>query len=87
MGGSEITLTSPGNSDRYYNYYWWVPYDNQLGYAPSGHTKTLVEANSQYFEPHVRCVYDEWYWSDQKYGNNGQPTTGNAATQWLGYIF
>ena len=42
---------------------------------------------SDYFRNPVRCVYDEWYWGDQKYGNNGQPTTGNAATQWLGYIY
>ena len=43
-------------------------------------------SNYRYYEPHVRCVYDEWYWSDQKYGSNGQPSN-TAATQWIGYIF
>lgn len=43
-------------------------------------------ANYRYYEPHVRCVYDEWYWGSEKYGNNGQVST-TAATQWLGYIF
>lgn len=47
----------------------------------------VLRVNNEYFRTNIRCVYDEWYWSDQKYGNNGQPTTGNAATQWLGYIF
>lgn len=42
--------------------------------------------NYRYYEPHVRCVYDEWYWGSTKYGNNGT-ATGTAATQWLGYIF
>ena len=46
-----------------------------------------VGNNEEYFIPYMRCVYDEWYWGSQKYGNSGQPTTGSAATQWLGYIY
>ncbi len=46
-----------------------------------------VGNNEEYFKPYMRCVYDEWYWGSQKYGNSGQPTTGSAATQWLGYIY
>ena len=33
----------------------------------------------------AKIVYDEWYWSDTKYNNSGQP--GTAATQWIGYIY
>ncbi len=95
LGGTETSLTAPESESTYgpwynqrtnYGYYWWVPYDNDFGYAYIGHEIPLVTANSEYFEPHVRCVYDEWYWSDQKYGNNGQPNN-TAATQWLGYIY
>lgn len=46
-----------------------------------------LQKNNERFRTYMRCVYDEWYWGSQKYGNNGQPTTGNAATQWLGYIY
>ena len=42
--------------------------------------------NYRYYEPHVRCVYDEWYWSDQKYGNQGT-ASATAATQWIGYDY
>ncbi|MBR2210329.1 MAG: hypothetical protein IKG84_03305 [Bacteroidales bacterium] len=98
MGGTEITMTAPESQQTYwsgwnrytnYGYYWWVPYDNDFGYAYIGHTLPLVTANSGYFEPHVRCVYDEWYWSSTKYNNSGQPITGTGtpAQQWIGYIF
>ncbi len=49
--------------------------------------RITVNGRYEYFDTYVRCVYDEWYWGSQKYGNNGQPTTGSAATQWLGYIY
>ena len=48
--------------------------------------RITVNGQYEYFRPYMRCVYDEWYWSDQKYGNNGQPST-TAATQWIGYIY
>ena len=54
-------------------------YDNQGN-------QSLVLINGTYVRGHVRCVYDEWFWSDQKYGSNGQPSN-TAATQWIGYIF
>ena len=41
--------------------------------------------NNERFVTYMRCVYDEWYWSDTQYNNQGQP--GNAATQWTGYIY
>ncbi len=35
----------------------------------------------------VRCVYDVWYWGENKYDNNGNEITGTgtAATQWIGF--
>ena len=47
--------------------------------------RITVNNRYEYFQTYMRCVYDEWYWSDTKYNNNGQP--GNAATQWIGYIY
>lgn len=87
LGGTEVTLTAPGTQSGTYRYYWWVP--NNGSYAYTSHSKDLVSANSEYFEPHVRCVYDEWYWSSTKYNSQGQPITGSgtAAEQWIGYIF
>lgn len=48
-----------------------------------------VNNREEYFKPFMRCVYDEWYWSDTKYNSSGQPIsgTGTPATQWLGYIY
>ena len=46
----------------------------------------VLRVNNEYFRTNIRCVYDEWYWSDQKYGNNGT-ASNTAATQWIGYIF
>ena len=54
--------------------------------ANTGNGQRLQKSGER-FRVYMRCVYDEWYWGSQKYGNNGQPTTGNAATQWLGYIY
>lgn len=45
-----------------------------------------VVMNGVQFAPGIRCVYDQWYWGEQKYGNNGQPSNA-AATQWIGYIY
>ena len=55
----------------------------------SGSGSPIVTINGYRFDNVVRCVYDEWYWSDTKYNNAGQPIngTGTAATQWLGYIY
>ena len=35
----------------------------------------------------VRCVYDVWYWGENKYNNSGNEITGTgtAATQWIGF--
>lgn len=48
-----------------------------------------VVLNGEYFDVHVRCVYDEWYWGSNKYNNSGNEITGTgtAATQWIGYKF
>lgn len=50
--------------------------------------------NYRYYEPHVRCVYDQWFWGEEKYNNNGQKITStstgnnaNPATRWIGYIY
>lgn len=53
-----------------------------------GRNVLRIRVNNQYeyFNTYMRCVYDEWYWSDQKYGNNGQASNA-AATQWIGYKF
>lgn len=48
--------------------------------------RITVNGRYEYFLPYMRCVYDEWYWSSQKYGNNGT-ASNTAATQWIGYIF
>lgn len=85
----------------YYEGYWSNGPGAYAGkpYTEDGHTKPYevgtisnvnnnrVRINGSEFDLVVRCVYDDWYWSNTKYGNNGQPTTGNAATQWLGYIY
>ena len=36
----------------------------------------------------VRCVYDLWYWGDEKLDNSGNKITGTGtpATVWLGYM-
>ena len=47
--------------------------------------RITVNNRYEYFQTYMRCVYDEWYWSDTKYNNSGQP--GTAATQWIGYIY
>ena len=52
----------------------------------NGYRRLRVGSTNYYYQPGIRCVYDEWYWSSQKYGNNGQ-ASNTAATQWLGYIF
>lgn len=107
LGGEETSLVAPESQPTYgpwyaektnYGYYLWIPYDNQLGYAYIGHDIPLVIANSEYFEPHVRCVYDEWYWGEAPMNNQGNYITKQAgesyedkypknqrATQWLGY--
>ena len=45
--------------------------------------------NYRYYEPHVRCVYDEWYWGSNKFDRNGNEITGSgdAANRWIGYKF
>ena len=89
---------SGSGNNRYYLGYWA---NGPAAYAGADYTSArgkpyetgagtgnpIVTINGYRFDNVVRCVYDEWYWTSQKYGNNGQPTTGNAATQWLGYIY
>ena len=84
----------------YYDVYWaggnyaygGVPYTDQ------GHTNAFIDMsgadlnnsrlvkNDERFVTYMRCVYDEWYWTDAKYDNQRQPGT-TAATQWTGYIY
>ena len=83
----------------YYDVYWaggnyaygGVPYTER------NHTNAFIDMsgattnngqlvkNNERFVTYMRCVYDEWYWSDTQYNNQGQP--GNAATRWIGYIY
>lgn len=82
--------------------YAGVPYtsDNHTRPYVNGSSLTLTntssnggylsrDTNNDYFEPHVRCVYDEWYWGSEKYDRNGNKITGTgtAANRWIGYIF
>lgn len=83
----------------YYDVYWAGGHYGYGGkpYTDNGHTSAYInltnanESNSRLvvgnerFQTYMRCVYDEWYWSDTKYNNQGQP--GTAATQWIGYIY
>ena len=89
---------SGGNS--YYDVYWagghygygGVPYAERANHNSAfidltnarENNNRLVVGNER-FQTYMRCVYDEWYWSDTKYNNQGQP--GDAATQWIGYIY
>ena len=88
-GGTELYLGKPYTDNNHS-----VPFENMQNsteYVQSqngdyNYLRTGTSGNYTYYQPRVRCVYDEWYWSDQKYGSNGQPST-TAATQWIGYIF
>ena len=92
-------VTGNGNN-RYYLGYWangpaayaGSSFSSATGrpyQTGSGSGSPIVTINGYRFDNVVRCVYDEWYWSDTKYNNAGQPIsgTGTAATQWLGYIY
>ena len=86
-------------NNAYYDVYWAGGHYGYGGkpYTDRNHTNAFIdltnarESNSllvvgnERFQTYMRCVYDEWYWSDTKYNNQGQP--GNAATQWIGYIY
>ena len=51
---------------------------------------SLLSNGSNYFRTHVRCVYDQWYWGEEKYDNSGtkiENGNGTPAQQWIGYIF
>ena len=83
----------------YYDVYWagghyaygGVPYTGQNHSSAYINLTNAQESNNRLvvggerFQTYMRCVYDEWYWSDTKYNNSGQP--GTAATQWIGYIY
>ena len=62
--------------------------------TPTNASNNRVTINNVTFDLVVRCVYDQWYWGDDKYNSNGQKitnqmtgTNANAATQWIGYIY
>lgn len=89
--------TSGTGNNRYYLGYWangpaayagasYTAAQGRPYETGSGSGSPIVTINGSRFDNVVRCVYDEWYWSEQKYGNNGQPSN-TAATQWLGFIF
>ena len=83
----------------YYDVYWaggnyaygGVPYTEQnhtnafIDMSGATLNNSLLVKNNERFVTYMRCVYDEWYWSDTKYNNSG--TAGTAATQWIGYIY
>ena len=83
----------------YYDVYWaggnyaygGVPYTGQnhtnafINMSGATTSNSMLVKNNERFVTYMRCVYDEWYWSDTQYNNQGQP--GNAATQWTGYIY
>ena len=83
----------------YYDVYWaggnyaygGVPYTGQnhtnafINMSGATTNNNQLVKNNERFVTYMRCVYDEWYWSDTQYNNQGQP--GNAATQWIGYIY
>ena len=88
-----------GNTQSYYDVYWAGGHYAYGGkpYTDNGHSSAFINMNNaqerdsrlivgnERFQTYMRCVYDEWYWSDTKYNNSGQP--GTAATQWIGYIY
>ena len=76
-----------------YAFYDYDPYQTMGGWVvPRDYGYTQRNGNTNYFYfGATRCVYDEWYWGSQKYGNDKQPidendTTTPAATEWLGYM-
>ena len=83
----------------YYDVYWaggnyaygGVPYTERnhtnafINMSGATTNNSQLVKNNERFVTYMRCVYDEWYWSDTQYNNQGQP--GNAATQWTGYIY
>lgn len=56
---------------------------------------SLNKINNSFFDVHVRCVYDQWYWGEEKYNASGEKITddmpNNAdktpAERWIGYIY
>lgn len=89
-----------GQSQAYYDVYWAGGHYGYGGkpYTDQNHTSAAIDltnatennsrlvVGNERFVTYMRCVYDEWYWSSQKYGNNGT-ASNTAATQWIGYIF
>ena len=89
-----------GYVSAYYDVYWaggnytygGVPYVGQnhtnafINMAGATLDGNRLVKNNERLNTYIRCVYDEWYWSDTKYNNQGQPGT-TAATQWTGYIY
>ena len=68
------------------------PFDSSIGYfASSGRYITNSGSFTNDTQNHsVRCVYDLWYWGDNKYNNAKQEIPRNStegATQWLGFMF
>ncbi|MBR4822285.1 MAG: hypothetical protein IKZ71_03960, partial [Bacteroidales bacterium] len=88
-----------GQTPAYYDVYWaggnyaygGVPYTGQnhenafINMSGANTNNGYLVKNNERFVTYMRCVYDEWYWSDTKYNNQEQP--GTAATQWIGYIY
>ena len=69
---------------------WYVFRNGE--YLQYGQTRNYVTANDELFDIVVRCVYDQWYWGEEKYNNNKEKITEDTtnktpATQWIGYIF
>ena len=87
----------------YYDVYWagghygygGVPYTGQghtnafINLTNAQENNSLLVTGNERFQTYMRCVYDEWYWSDTKYNNSGQPINGSGtpAQQWIGYIY
>lgn len=75
-----------------------APYVNGVGTTSQEIDKNgqyyLLINEGNYFRMHTRCVYDQWYWGEEKYNSKGEKITdkmtgtdAEAATQWIGYKF
>lgn len=96
-------ITGTGNSRRFRSYwsngstiYAGKPLVDDGNDAPYVQGPGTVNNNGynvidgRRFEAHVRCVYDQWYWGDEKFDGNGNKITGDNGTpaeRWIGYIF
>ena len=73
------------------NRYWTASgryYYNGECVTPLNYQNNLSNDAQPNYRASVRCVYDLWYWGDEKLDNNGDKITGtgNPATVWLGYM-